>query len=61
MNGYGTLYYQENVVAYQGNWANDEFQGKGVLYNDATNTIKGYFDYTDFKKLEEDQWTSYEG
>lgn len=23
--------------------------------------MKSYFDYTDFKKLEEDQWTVYEG
>ena len=61
MNGYGTLYYQEGSIAYQGNWANDLFQGKGILHNDNTSIIKGYFDYTDFTKLEEDQWTVYEG
>ena len=51
MNGYGTLYYNEGSIAYQGNWVNDEFQGKGILYNDSIENIKGSFDYTDFRKL----------
>lgn len=34
MNGYGKLYYQSGKLAYEGNWTDDQFSGKGILYND---------------------------
>lgn len=61
MTGYGTLYYPEGVVAYQGNWLKDEFHGTGTLFNDNPQIIRGNFDYTDFSVMEDDQWQSYEG
>lgn len=33
MEGKGTLYYQSGKVAYEGNWIDDKFHGKGKLYN----------------------------
>ena len=33
MDGYGSLYYQSGELAYQGMWKQDQFQGKGRLYN----------------------------
>lgn len=33
MDGFGSLYYQSGELAYQGMWHNDQFQGKGKLYN----------------------------
>ncbi len=61
MDGYGTLYYPEGNIAYQGNWKNDEFSGNGTIYNDNPQIIKGNFDYTNFRRLENDQWESYSG
>lgn len=34
MEGFGTLYYQNNTKAYEGFWVNDQFQGKGKLFNE---------------------------
>lgn len=61
MDGYGTLYYPEGNIAYQGYWKNDEFSGNGTIYNDNPQIIKGNFDYTNFRRLENDQWESYNG
>lgn len=33
MEGFGKLYYQSGKLAYEGMWKNDQFYGKGVLYN----------------------------
>lgn len=33
MNGYGKLFYQSGRIAYEGYWQNDQFDGKGTLYN----------------------------
>jgi hypothetical protein len=33
MEGLGKLYYQSGQLAYEGMWMNDQFMGKGVLYN----------------------------
>ena len=29
MDGFGKLYYQSGKIAYEGNWAEDQFQGFG--------------------------------
>lgn len=33
MEGYGKLYYENGSIAYEGCWKNDEFYGKGRVYN----------------------------
>jgi hypothetical protein len=33
MNGFGKLYYQSDKLAYEGEWLNDQFHGRGKLYN----------------------------
>lgn len=33
MEGNGRLVYQSQKVAYEGQWKNDQFSGKGILYN----------------------------
>lgn len=32
-NGYGVLYYPDDKIAYEGNWSNGDFHGKGKLFN----------------------------
>ena len=34
MDGYGKLYYDNDRIAYEGFWKNDEFSGQGKVYND---------------------------
>ncbi len=60
MHGYGTLYYPNGAVAYEGEWKEDEFVGKGIVYNDQQRQINGTFDFTDFNQLD-DEWVRYEG
>ena len=60
MEEYGTLYYPNGQVAYEGEWKNDEFDGKGVVYNDAPSVLRRAFDYTNFNLLDE-EWISYQG
>ena len=33
MEGIGSLYYDSGKPAYEGEWKNDQFHGKGKLYN----------------------------
>jgi hypothetical protein len=35
MNGYGKLYYDNGLLAYDGQWYQDEFHGRGKVYNDS--------------------------
>jgi hypothetical protein len=60
MEGYGTLYYPNGAIAYEGEWQDDEFDGFGTVYNDHPSPIKGGFDYTNFNTLDE-EWIKYEG
>ena len=34
MHGYGLLFYSSGQLAYEGEWFEDEFHGKGRVYND---------------------------
>jgi hypothetical protein len=34
MNGKGVLYYRDGEVAYEGDWKNDKFEGKGRFTNE---------------------------
>jgi hypothetical protein len=33
MNGKGMLYYQSGILAYDGQWQDDQFEGRGKLFN----------------------------
>lgn len=60
MEGYGTLYFADGSIAYAGDWKDDKFEGRGVLYNEDQTQIEGEFDYRDFDELN-DGWVKYEG
>jgi len=60
MNGKGTLYYQSNVKAYEGEWLNDEFHGQGSLFNENPQPLDSAFNYHNFDEVD-DYWVSYEG
>jgi antitoxin component YwqK of YwqJK toxin-antitoxin module len=34
MDGYGKLYYPNLKLAYEGEWKNNAFNGKGKVYNE---------------------------
>ena len=34
MSGFGILYYASGRKAYEGNWVDDKFNGKGKVFND---------------------------
>lgn len=48
MDGYGTLYYPDSRIAYQGLWQNDALHGKGILNNEKPNYIEGNYDFSSF-------------
>jgi len=60
MQGYGKLYYSDGALAYEGEWLNNQFNGKGIVLNEDPQPLEGEFDYTDFDTLGE-HWRSYEG
>lgn len=60
MNGFGILTYPNGSVAYEGYWLDDEFDGKGVVYNESPIPVQNNFDYTDFSNVD-DYWIMYEG
>lgn len=60
MDGLGKLYYQSDRIAYDGEWRNDQFSGRGALYNEYPEALAGEFDYRNFDEVEE-FWVKYEG
>lgn len=56
----GKLYYQSGKLAYEGEWRNDQFMGKGVLYNEIPDILESNFNYNNFDGVDE-FWTKYEG
>lgn len=60
MHGWGKLFYEGGKLAYEGNWAHDEFHGYGKVYNDNPVPLDNGFDYTNFDLLD-DYWDFYEG
>ena len=60
MDGFGTLFYAGGNIAYKGEWKEDKFHGKGIVYNELPQNVNGYFDYTNFDNLG-DFWVKYEG
>ena len=51
MQGKGKLYYESGKLAYQGQWSNDTFTGKGVLYNDSPQIFRNLFDFVNFDEI----------
>lgn len=51
MTGYGKLYYQSGNIAYEGYWKDDQFSGKGALFNEGYEKLEGTFDYRNFDDL----------
>jgi hypothetical protein len=51
MDGYGSLYYQSGQLAYKGMWQDDQFQGKGRLCNEASQSLDLSFNYRNFDEI----------
>lgn len=51
MDGQGKLYYQSGNLAYHGNFSNDKFHGKGVLYNEHPIQLSTGFNYKSFDEI----------
>ena len=47
-------------MAYEGEWADDQFNGKGRVYNDRPEAFQYPFNFNDFATLG-DKWVYYEG
>ena len=60
MDGIGTLYYAGGHIAYHGEWREDKFYGKGVVYNEFADELFEEFDYRNFDNLG-DYWVKYKG
>ena len=60
MYGKGVLYYPNNEIAYDGEWRNDQLEGRGTLYNEEVQLLSGQYDYKDWDDVE-DYWIKYEG
>eukprot|EP01017_Pseudomicrothorax_dubius_P048293 TRINITY_DN8765_c0_g2_i3.p1 TRINITY_DN8765_c0_g2~~TRINITY_DN8765_c0_g2_i3.p1 ORF type:complete len:177 (-),score=48.14 TRINITY_DN8765_c0_g2_i3:162-653(-) len=60
MEGYGKLLYISGKLAYEGQWKDDKFWGKGTVYNDLPAGLPTSFRYEDFDLLG-DCWLRYEG
>lgn len=60
MDGYAKLYYQNGEIAYEGYWKDDQFHGRGKVFNDSPDEMDGPYDYTDFNNLNSG-WLYYDG
>ena len=60
MQGFGKLYYNDGKLAYEGEWFDNKFNGKGIVLNEEPQPLDQDFDYNDFDTLAE-HWKSYEG
>ena len=61
MCGFGKLYYETQQLAYEGQWYQDQFHGRGVVYNDQPDPVPAEgFDYTNMNQSEK-YWQYYSG
>jgi hypothetical protein len=60
MDGFGRLYYVSGTVAYEGEWREDKFCGKGTVYNELPIATRDPVIYNDFDQIG-DFWLKYEG
>lgn len=47
-NGFGTYCNSEGLIVYQGEWKDDLFNGRGVLYNSVATELQNEFDFRNF-------------
>jgi hypothetical protein len=48
MDGFAKLYYQNGEIAYEGYWKDDQFHGRGKVFNDNPQELNTPFNYKDF-------------
>lgn len=60
MHGIGTLFYGNGQVAYEGEWFEDKFHGRGAVHNENPMPLIGDYDYKNFENLG-DYWVMYDG
>ncbi len=55
MDGFGKLFYPDGSLAYEGEWKNNAFNGKGKVFNEEPLQLEKDFDYRNFDLLQ-DHW-----
>jgi hypothetical protein len=61
-NGQGTLLFETGLVKYKGNWAEDEFEGTGLEFNETVGDYRAAFAFLDLAELfSKNLWVKYEG
>ena len=60
MDGFGKLTYPDGNLAYEGEWKNNAFNGRGKVFNEDPMELSKPFDYHNFDYLQ-DNWDKYEG
>jgi hypothetical protein len=60
MDGKGVLYYPNNSIAYDGEWKDDQLEGRGTLYNEEVVQLTLPFGYKNWEDVDE-YWVKYEG
>ena len=62
-SGYGKRLIDKEVLIYEGEWAMDKYNGRGILYNPkvSKDTPINKSIYEDFNKLKNFQWEKFEG
>jgi hypothetical protein len=60
MNGFGTLFYPNGKIAYEGEWKMDNFHGKGKVFNDEIASNSSPYHYQDCSDIDS-HWLEYEG
>jgi antitoxin component YwqK of YwqJK toxin-antitoxin module len=58
MSGFGKLFYPNGKLAYEGEWKNNAFNGKGKIFNEEPTEMQEDFDYRNFDFLK-DGWLKY--
>ena len=62
-NGYGKRLIENDILIYEGEWENDKYHGRGILYNPKFNkdAIVDSEIFKNFNNLKNFQWQKYEG
>ena len=60
MKGPGMLYYPDGLLAYEGDFSQNCFNGQGKVYNQRPSPLSRPFDFRNFNDVE-DHWEKYEG
>jgi hypothetical protein len=60
MHGFGKLFYPNGKLAYDGEWFEEKFDGKGVIFNEEIAPLNKRFEFKNFDGLA-NAWIKYEG